>query len=148
LPRLARANKIAGTDKELMMKSLSLLSALLLACATPAWSAQRNPSAEDYASGLQSFVGRDLGYGVRSTAVTAEGDILVIAVDGPAGWRGRNGGVRLLEADFFIGFCEGDRPDDSVFDGRFGVRIDTTEEGRDLIRGRVVTACAQVARVS
>lgn len=97
-------------------------------------------TAETFAASMQPLIGRDLGEGVTITALRAEGSILVVTMNGPAGWR-QTASHPLLETSFLSGFCEDDRPEDSVFVNGLGIRIDTTDGGQDLVRGRVITAC-------
>jgi hypothetical protein len=94
-------------------------------------------SIEVYVITYRRLLGRDLGDGTVLTAARAEGQMLVLVMDGPPGWRARlyPDGV---DQGFLGGFCQGGRS--SFFDGRT-LRVDTTEAGANPMRGQVLTAC-------
>jgi hypothetical protein len=111
---------------------LALLLASLPGCGS------RPVNAADYARGSQAMVG--LGEGeVLVKSVTAEGNVLVITVDGPDNWRGGNPSF-MLTAFALDGFCDARNSKGYFAEGR-RLRIDTTEAGRRLIRGQPVTRC-------
>ena len=70
-------------------------------------------------------------------AARAEGDILVVTLDGRRGWRGPRTNTEqaneMLEAFCDDGFRE------TIH--LAGVRVDTLERGRDLVEGTPVTDC-------
>jgi hypothetical protein len=94
---------------------------------------------ENYVRMYRAFVGRDLGDGARITAARAEGQTLVLDLDGPAGWRSGLTPAAIAQ-EFLEGFCEsGTR--NSFFAGGRTLRVDTTEGGRDPRQGQLITAC-------
>lgn len=93
---------------------------------------------EQYARRLQSRVGVRFG-GAEVTAIRADGNTLVVTVDGPANWRAGHQSFQLTRP-FLLGFCKTDRAAAYFGDGR-AIRLDTTEEGSGLIRGLPSTRC-------
>lgn len=89
------------------------------------------------ASAMQNTVGQELGGGLKVDAIAAEDEVLVIRVDGPAGWRA-NLGPDQVTAAFAEGMCE---EGSSFFDAGMKLRIDTTETGADKKTGSVVASC-------
>ena len=113
----------------------TLLLALALAQATP------EPVAitpAQFAQALQGMVGQGYEGGGTISTIYADGPIVVIVFDGPAGWRTPATGGQV--ADLFIsGFCEG--RDFEYFVNGNQMRIDTTEAGASLRSGAIVRAC-------
>jgi hypothetical protein len=93
---------------------------------------------DDYARQLQNKVGARVGLG-RVTAIAAEGDILVVTFDGPTNWRQGMPSFQLTRP-FLEGFCKSGRAEPYFHEGRT-IRLDTTEEGRGLIRGQPSSRC-------
>jgi hypothetical protein len=88
---------------------------------------------------LRPMVGRDLGDGAKVTSVRADGQTLVMVMDGRPGWR-----TGLDQTTFAWAVLEGacDRPGGfRLFDGTRTLRIDTTEGGNNLIQGQIISRC-------
>lgn len=121
----------------MVRKLLLFIVALAL---TPATLAAQ--SAAEYAAGMQSLVGREFGI-LRIVAVNNEGDVLVVTMDGPAGWRTSLSPEQVTE-EFVEGFCRpsADNPEPGAFfDGTISLRVDTTEDGEGRQIGRAVDGC-------
>ena len=121
----------------MIRKLLLFVAALAL---TPAMLAAQ--TAADYATHMQSLVGQSFGI-LHISEVRSEGDVLVVGMDGPVGWRSTMSPEQVTQ-EFIGGFC---RPSDgnpnpaAFFDGRISIRVDTTEAGRDKQIGRAVDRC-------
>lgn len=121
----------------MVRKLLLFIAALAL---TPAMLAAQ--TAADYATHMQSLVGQAFGI-LHISEVRSEGDVLVVGMDGPVGWRSTMSPEQVTQ-EFIGGFC---RPSDgnpnpaAFFDGRISIRVDTTEAGRDRQIGRAVDRC-------
>lgn len=88
---------------------------------------------------FRPMVGRDLGGGARLTSVRAEGQTLVMVVDGQPGWRTGLDQATIAQA-FLDEPCR--QPGGyRLFDGTRSLRIDTTEGGRNLLQGQTVIRC-------
>lgn len=121
----------------MIRKLLLFVAALAL---TPAMLAAQ--TAAQYAAGMQALVGREFGI-LRITAVSNEGHVLVVTMDGPARWRSTLSPEQVTE-EFVGGFCrpsEGNPNPAAFFDGTIALRVDTTEEGQDRQIGRAVDSC-------
>ncbi|HYD13713.1 MAG TPA: hypothetical protein VEC11_12770 [Allosphingosinicella sp.] len=94
---------------------------------------------ETYAQMYQRMVGRDLGDGTRLTSSRAEGQTLVLVLDGPAGWR-QGVTPASIGQDFLGGFCEGGTGN-AFFQGGRTLRVDTTEGGGAPMAGQPLSAC-------
>jgi len=91
-----------------------------------------------YARQLQSRVGTKVGTGsVKS--IEAEGNTLVVTIDGPENWRLGHMSY-MLTAPFLEGFCNSGRAKPYFHDGR-KIRLDTLEAGRRRVRGDAVSRC-------
>jgi hypothetical protein len=91
-----------------------------------------------FASAIQGMVGQSYEGGAAIARIYAEGQIVVIVLDGPAGWRASATARRA--PDHFIGsFCE-DRDFEYFVHGN-AMRVDTTESGGALRAGPVIRAC-------
>jgi len=121
----------------MIRKLLLFVAALAL---TPTMLAAQ--TAAQYAAGMQALVGQRFGM-LHISEVRSEGDVLVVGMDGPAGWRSTLSPEQVTQ-EFVGGFC---RPSDgnpnpaAFFDGRISLRVDTTEAGRDRQIGRAVDRC-------
>jgi hypothetical protein len=93
-----------------------------------------------YARQLQSRVGAKVGVG-RVEAIEAEGDTLVVTVDGPENWRLGQPSY-MLTAPFLAGSCNSGRAKPYFHDGR-KIRLDTTEAGSRHVQGEPVSRCPQ-----
>ena len=90
-----------------------------------------------FAQAIQGMVGQTYVGGVTITRIYAEGQIVIIVLDGPTGWR--NAATSGQAADFIGTFCEG--RDFEYFVNGNAMRIDTTEAGAAVRPGPVVRAC-------
>lgn len=88
---------------------------------------------------FRPMVGRDFGDGAKMTSVRADGQTLVMVMDGRAGWR--TGLDQETVARAFLEDPCGQPRGFGLFDGTRSLRIDTTEDGRNLIQGLVVRHC-------
>lgn len=92
---------------------------------------------------FRPMVGRDLGDGGKMTSVRAEGQTLVMVMDGPPGWRAGADQETIAQA-FLDEPCR--QPGGfRLFDGTRNLRIDTTEGGHNLIQGQTVIRCPSPA---
>jgi hypothetical protein len=88
---------------------------------------------------LRPMVGRDLGDGAKITSVRAEGQTLVMVMDGRPGWRA---GLDQATLNGVLLDDPCSRPGGfRLFDGTRSLRIDTTEGGRNLTRGEAIRHC-------
>ena len=94
---------------------------------------------EALASAMQPTVGRDMD-GVAVVSIRAEGETVVIVMDGVAGWR-EGTTTEMLNGAFLSNFCDLRTGNNPYFNGTQAVRIDTREAGRGLIRGNPITTC-------
>ena len=95
-----------------------------------------------FAQAIQGVVGQTYEGGVTIARIYAEGQVVVIVLDGPAGWR--TGGSAAQVTDIFMGgFCEG--RDFEYFVHGNAMRIDTTEGGAALRPGPLIHACPHPA---
>jgi hypothetical protein len=98
-------------------------------CPSPA---EARLTAADFVRGMQPQLGREVGMGLRLAGAHADGNVLVITIDGATGWRsGAEAGP--LAAGFVRGFCEdgGAELTAELFASGFRIRVETTEAGRD-----------------
>jgi hypothetical protein len=94
---------------------------------------------DTYVQMYRGMLGRDLGEGSTFTAARAEGQTLVLVMNGRRGWRAGASPATITQ-DFLGGFCE-PGTGNAFFDGQRSLRIDTTEDGGDLVQGVVATGC-------
>ena len=116
------------------MSSALLLA--LLAAAPPAQSSGLTP--QSLSGALQTMVGQTYEGGVRLAGVRAEGDTLVLVLDGPRGWR-RTLSSQQTSDLFLDSFCQ-DRDFEYFVHGNL-MRVDTIEGGADSRPGPVINAC-------
>ena len=113
----------------------TLVLALVLAQAAP------EPIAVtpgQFAAAIQGMVGQSFEGGVTIARIHAEDRIVVVLLDGPAGWRASPSARQA--PDHIIGsFCE-DRDFEYFVHGN-AMRVDTTESGAALRSGPVIRAC-------
>lgn len=93
-----------------------------------------------FARELQSHVGRSFGP-LTLRSVQAEGNELVLTLDGAAGWRGGTPSYAIT-ANVLRGFCSKPEAASYFVEGRT-MRIDLLEAGAHPIRGVPVTRCPQ-----
>ena len=104
----------------------------------PAFATQASDFAARMAEGLQGLVGKQPDSMFTITAIKAEGETLVISVDGPIGWREDKSATDLSGA-FVNGFCSKAA---NMFDTGMKLRVDTSENGGDkLWKGPSVDHC-------
>lgn len=116
----------------------ALIPALALTLAAQASPAPVTLSPAQFAEAIQTMVGQSYEGGVTIAGIHAEGRILVILLDGPAGWRA-SPSAGQVPAHLVSGFCE-DR-DFEYFVGGNQMRVDTEEGGAALQAGPVISAC-------
>ena len=113
----------------------SLLLALALAQAAP------EPLAltpAQFAQALQGTIGQTYEGGGTISSIYADGPIVVVVFDGPAGWRATRSAQQTSDL-YITGFCEG--RDFEYFVNGNQMRVDTTEAGGSLRSGPIVRAC-------
>ena len=123
-----------------------LLAPFMLLAAAPAGAqapAGRVPTIGQYVGILRPMIGSDFGGGVRLAGVEVEGRIIVIVIDGPAGWRPA---PEVATSLFLDGFCRSEPR--GYFAAGYALRVDTLDAGRDLSRGTTVTACPRGAELN
>jgi hypothetical protein len=118
--------------------ALRLLFVLLALFAGPVAAQQRDSGAAPYARQLQRIVGQRSGPAML-TAVHAEGNMLVLTVNGGIGWRAFVPIARMSQIQL-ARYCR--RPEvRGFFNGRRILRVDTTELGRNRWPGQPVARC-------
>ena len=132
---------------------IQFLLSLLLLAAQPQSQPEPQPHAEPQrqlpanpasVAGFAAFLQQDLPRrfrGYRMVAARAEGDVLVMTLDGRRGWRSAGTNVERA-TEILASFCDGFR---DLINMR-GVRVDTLERGRDLVEGTTVTECPAARR--
>jgi hypothetical protein len=91
-----------------------------------------------FALAIQGMVGQTFEGGGTIARIYADGQIVVIVFDGPAGWR--SPALAGAASDPFIAsFCEG--RDFEYFVHGNAMRVDTTEAGAAPRPGPVIRAC-------
>jgi len=116
------------------------LLVLLLAAAQPQPQPETPPQPNPASvAGFAAFLQQDLPQrfrGYRMVGARAEGDVLVITLDGRRGWR--RPATNAERATAILGtFCGEFRE----LVNMSGVRVDTLENGGDLVEGTTVTEC-------
>jgi hypothetical protein len=94
-------------------------------------------TAAQYAENMQSVVGTKVGGDIFISAVTAEGNTLVLAIDGPTNWRGSLDPNQISGA-LVEGFC-GSAPE--FFKGGVTMRVDSYDNKASYKKGPLITAC-------
>jgi hypothetical protein len=90
-----------------------------------------------FALAIQGVVGQTYEGGVTITRIYAEDPIVVVVLDGPAGWR--TASAAQISNIFLDSFCEG--RDFEYFVHGNAMRVDTTEAGAAGRPGPVIRAC-------
>jgi hypothetical protein len=91
-----------------------------------------------FAQAIQGVVGQSYEGGVTISRIYAEDQIVVIVLNGPAGWRSTASPAEF--SNLFIGsFCE-NRDFEYFVHGNL-MRVDTTEGGAATQAGPVIRAC-------
>lgn len=124
-----------------MMWLQGMMSALLFAAQPPAAAPSAPPPGRSVA-GFAAFLQEDLPHRFSSyTAVSAraEGNLLVLTMDGRRGWRQRKSNEELTR-ETMSGFC-GPEGNFLATVGGGSLRVDTLEDGANLERGTVMSEC-------
>ncbi len=119
--------------------------ALLFAAQPPAAEPSAAPrrSVAGFAAYLQEdFPHRFSGY--TAVSARAEGDLLVLTMDGRRGWRRRKSNAEVTR-ETMAGFC-GPEGNFLTTLGGGSLRVDTFEDGGNLERGTVTSECPAPAR--
>lgn len=118
--------------------SNALLLALLATAAAPPAQPPSSLTPQSLSGALQTMVGQTYEGGVRLAGVRAEGDTLVLVLDGPRGWRRALSPLQTSDV-FLDSFCQ-DRDFEYFVHGNL-MRVDTIEGGADSRPGPVINAC-------
>ncbi len=124
----------------MMLKRMAfiLTASIGLAAAQPAYASKVSDMVASYASSMQELVGQEYDGGLKVTGVRADGEVLVIEVDGPAGWRTELDPTMIADA-FASGFCQSGG---EFFQTGMKIRVDTTETaGKNPFVGTPITHC-------
>lgn len=124
-----------------------MIETLLLALALAGQAAPAAPAAPEpvaitpaqFAQAIQGVVGQTYEGGVTVARIYAEGQIVVVVLDGPPGWRTAAGTPAQISDIFMGGFCDGSDFEYFVHDN--AMRVDTTESAGALHAGPVIRAC-------
>lgn len=114
--------------------SIAPAAVLLLAACGPG---APDSAAERVAREMQSDVGRVSGP-VRVESIEAEGDLVIITLDGEENWR-RGYPSFMVTAAVLRGLCEKHRG--SFLGGSVAIRVDSLEAGRNRVNGEPVRRC-------
>jgi hypothetical protein len=120
------------------MRGLGILIGLIIAAASLTHCAGRPGDAADFAGRMQSLVGRTHGE-ITIRSIEAEGNILVITLDGPAGWRQAMPSY-AMSAYFVDRICE-DPKTARYFDNGRLLRLDSTDAGIRPVHGATMDHC-------
>lgn len=126
----------------MLKKSMVIAAASLgLIFATPALASKASEMVAQMADYMQFMVGPQEGGEFTVVSIKAEGEVLVLRVDGPAGWRKEQTADQLSDR-FLTGFCEQGA---SLFNDGLKIRIETTESGgSSLLVGPNADQCPAV----
>ncbi|HEV7658945.1 MAG TPA: hypothetical protein VGO55_03780 [Allosphingosinicella sp.] len=105
-------------------------------CSVPAG---RRFSAARFASIMQPLVGREVD-GVTIASIRAEGDLVILVLDGGVGWR-RGITAEMMEGVLLGNFCDPAAANHGFFNGTRRMRVDTLEGGREPIQGQPIASC-------
>jgi hypothetical protein len=115
-----------------------IIPVLALALAAQAAPEPVSVTPAQFAQAIQGVVGQTYEGGVSIARIYAEGQTVVIVLDGPAGWR--NATSTMEVSNLFVGsFCEG-RDFEYFVNGNL-MRVDTSEAGAALHPGPIIRAC-------
>lgn len=117
-----------------MFKKAVLVAAVCfeLMTAAPVVASQTSDFVTEMVDALQFMVGKQEDSDFTIVSIKAEDEVLVLRVDGPAGWR-RDKSAEALSELFISGFCESGS---ELFDKGVKIRVETTEaSGSDLMLG-------------
>ena len=113
----------------------TLLVALALAAQAPE---PMSVTPAQFALAIQGLVGQAFEGGGTISRIYADGQIVVIVFDGPAGWRTPASAAQTSDL-FIASFCEG--RDFEYFVHGNAMRVDTSEAGAATRAGPVISAC-------
>lgn len=117
---------------------LALAVGAALVVSAPAQASAASDLVTQIAGALQGMVGKQPGSDVGITAITAEGETLVVKVDGPKDWRVGKTPEQMTGA-FLTGYCSKAA---ATFDAGMKLRVDTTEAGgAQLWQGPTIDHC-------
>jgi hypothetical protein len=120
------------------MRASSFLISLLVLGAGLARCGWRPATAADVAADMQTLVGDKHG-DVTIRSVEAEGNVLVITLDGPPGWRQAMPSYAMT-AYFVDRVCE-DRKAARYFEHGRVLRLDSTDAGAHRVHGAPMDHC-------
>ena len=120
------------------MRGVGILIFLVVLGAGLTQCTRQPASAAAFARQMQSLVGHKHG-GIEIRSVETEGDILVITLDGPAGWRQAMPSYAMT-AYFVDRICEDPKAAHYFEDGR-KLRLDSTDAGAYRVRGAPLDHC-------
>lgn len=126
-----------------MLKQSMIVAAasLGLIFANPALASKASDMVTQMADYMQFMVGPQDNGEFTIVSIKAEDEVLVLRVDGPAGWRKAQTADQLSNR-FLTGFCEQGA---SLFDDGMKIRIETTESGgSSLLIGPNADQCPAV----
>jgi F0F1-type ATP synthase membrane subunit c/vacuolar-type H+-ATPase subunit K len=110
---------------------------VMLACAAPAM-AQQQTMAQQSAAALQKVVGAEYEGDLQVTAITAEGNVLVVTVNARSGWS--NMTPKQIGEAFIGGFCKSPNAP-AFFKSGGSVRVDGLDHGAGLQKGEPMNTC-------
>ena len=120
------------------MRGSPILISLVLLGASLARCTWRPATAADVAGEMQSLVGaKDGEVSIRS--IVAEGNVLVITIDGPPGWR-QSMPSYAITAHIIDRVCETPKASRYFDQGRL-LRIDSTDSGAHPVHGAPMNHC-------
>jgi hypothetical protein len=109
-----------------------------LVASAPAQASAASDLVTQIAAALQGMVGKQPSSDVGITGITAEGETLVVKIDGPKDWRADKTPAQLTNA-FLNGYCAKAA---ATFDTGMKLRVDTTENGgAQLWQGPTIDRC-------
>ncbi len=115
-----------------------LASSVTLVVSAPAIASSASDLVTQIAAALQGMVGKQPDSTLTISSIAAEGETLVLKVDGPKGWRADKSPAELSSA-FVTGYCS--KAADTFSTG-MKLRVDTTEEGgSQLWQGPTIDHC-------
>jgi len=131
----------------------AVMGALLFAAQPPAAEPQpaqppaATPRPTRSVAGFAAFLQEDFPHrfnGYTALSARAEGDLLVITMDGRRGWRRRKSNEEVTR-ETMSGFCG---PDGNFLTsvGGGSLRVDTLEDGSNLETGTVMSQCPAPGR--
>lgn len=115
-----------------------LVIGLLLAVLAPSAPAfAQVMTAEEVAGPMQALVGKEYSGRLKVVSIAAEGNVLVLTIDGQAGWHGIT--PKQAVESFLAPFCADE--DGRAFLKANMVRLDRLDRGANLERGEPTNSC-------